>query len=65
MVEEGTPVPVPVVPVVVDVDVAKPMTTWLERVRATDEDLAAERPSKVLRSVKMCMCADIDMETED
>ena len=58
MVEEGTPVPV-----VVDVDVAKPMTTWLERVRATDEDLAAERPSKVLRSVKMC--ADIDMETED
>ena len=40
------------------------MTTWLERVRATDEDLAAERPSKVLRSVKMCMCADIDMETE-
>ena len=41
------------------------MTTWLERVRATDEDLAAERPSKVLRSVKMCMCADIDMETED
>ena len=38
------------------------MTTWLERVRATDEDLAAERPSKVLRSVKMS--DDIDMETE-